>query len=147
MVLSLTFMSLVLFGCQPKENVSTETTVHPSSTSENNKKLSIDSNFIKISVSNSKGVDEIIFNDKESIKSFQDIFSSAVKVDGISNMAKPGFYLNVVYDKNNQQSLHLWIGEKGQRSTIMKAEDTQTIYSVSEEMTDKLIEIVESHFN
>jgi hypothetical protein len=147
MALSLAFMSLVLFGCQPKENISTETAVIPSAKSENNKKLSINSNFISIGVSKSKGVDEIIFDDKESLKSFQNIFSSAVKEDGIVDMADPEFYLDVVYDNNNQQSLYLWIGEKGQRSTFMKTEDTHTIYTVSEEITDKLIELVESRFN
>ncbi|MBB6445620.1 hypothetical protein [Bacillus benzoevorans] len=43
--------------------------------------------------------------------------------------------------------MYLWIGEKGQRSTFMKPEDTHTIYTVSEEKTEKLIELVESRFN
>jgi hypothetical protein len=138
-------MSLVL-GCQPKENISTEIAVNPSTKTENNKKLSIDSNFISIGISTTKGVEEIIFDDKESLNSFQNIFSSAVKEEGEVDIADPEFYLDVAYDKNNEQSLYLWIGEKGQRSTFMKTENTSTIYIVSPEITDKLIELVESRF-
>ncbi|WP_051405154.1 hypothetical protein [Bacillus cihuensis] len=147
LILSLTLLTIGLLGCQPKENISTETNVNPSTKSENNKKLSIDSDFKSISISKPKGFNEITFDDKESLKAFQDIFSSAVKEPGKVDMADPEFYLEVVYDKGNHQSLYLWVGEKGQRSTFMKTEDTQTIYTVSEEKTDKLIELVESRFN
>ncbi len=145
--LSLAFMFLFLFGCQSKENISTETNVNSPSLLENNKQLSIDNHFTSVSISKPKGFNKITFDDKESLKAFQDIFSSAVKEDGIVDMAGPEFYMDVVYDKVSQQSLFLWIGEKGQRSTFMKTEDTNTIYTVSSDMTDKLIELVKSRFN
>ncbi|WP_066070813.1 hypothetical protein [Neobacillus soli] len=147
LAVSLVFMSLFILGCQSKENVPTDTTVNSSPKSESNEKLSIENDFTSIIVSKPKGFNEITFDDnKESLKTFQDIFSSAVKEPGIVNMADPEFYMNVVYDKNNQQSLYLWIGEKGQRSVFMKTEDTNTIYTVSNDMTDKLIELVESRY-
>ena len=144
MAFSLAFLSLILFGCEQKVNTSTESISAKSDSIENN--LAIDSNFKRISLSKIKGIDEVIFDDKESIKVFQNIFSSALMEDGIVNMADPEFYCNVVFDEDNLQSLYLWIGEKGQRSTFMKTEDTNTIYTVSEEMTNKLIELVESRF-
>lgn len=147
MAVSLTLISSLLFGCQSKENISTETNANASAKSENNKKISIESDFKSVTVSKTKGVDEITFDDKESLKAFQDIFSSAVKEDGVVDMAGPEFYMDVAYDKDSQQSLFLWIGEKGQRSTFMKTEDTHTIYTVLEEETEKLIELVESRFN
>ena len=146
LALSLSFMSLFILVCQSKENVSTETTVNSSPNSENNKSLSIKKDFVSVAVSKTKGSNEITFDDKESLKAFKDIFSSAVKEPGIVNMANPEFYMDVVHDKNNQQSLFLWIGEKGQKSTFMKAEDSNTIYTVPEEMTDKLIELIESRY-
>ncbi|SFA69377.1 MULTISPECIES: hypothetical protein [unclassified Bacillus (in: firmicutes)] len=147
LALSLSFMSLFILGCQSKENVSSETTtVNSSPKSESNKSLSIEKDFVSIDVSKTKGSNEITFDDKESLKAFQDIFSSAVKEPGKVNMANPEFYMDVVHDKNNEQSLFLWIGEKGQKSTFMKAEDSNTIYTVPEKMTDKLIELVESRY-
>ncbi|MGP7818246.1 hypothetical protein [Niallia sp. 01092] len=147
MSLSLTFISSLLFGCQPKENITTETAVNPTTKTENNKKLSINSDFNSVSISKTKGVDEITFDDKESIDAFRSILPNAVKEAGIVNMADPEFYLDIGYNRKNHQSLYLWIGEKGQRNTFMKTEDTHTIYTVSEEETDKLIELVDSRFN
>jgi len=133
--LALIVISALLFGCQFNENLSTK--------SANDHKLSIDSDFKSVSISKPKGFNEITFDDKESLKAFQDIFSSTVKEPGIVDMADPEFYLEVNSDKENQQSLYVWIGEIGQRSTFMKTEDTHTIYTVSEEKTDHLIEIVQ----
>ena len=111
-------ISSILFACQSNENTN-EFSANPTTKSENDNKLSI----------------------------FQAIFSNAVREPGIVDMAAPEFYMNVVYDKDNQKSLYLWIGEKGQRSTFMKTEDTNTIYTVSNDVTDKLIELVETQFN
>ena len=97
--------------------------------------------------SKTKGVDEITIDDKESINTFRSIFSNAVEEPGIVKMADPEFNLEVDYDNEKHSNLYLWIGEKGQRSTFMKTEDTHTIYTVSEEETDKLIELVKSRFN
>jgi hypothetical protein len=143
LALSLAFMSLFILGCQSKENVSTETTVNSSPKSESNQNLSIEKDFVSIGVSKTKGSNDITFDDKETLKSFQDIFLSAVKEPGIVNMVDPEYYMEVVHDKNNQESLYLWIGEQGEKSTFMKAEDSNTIYTASQEMTDKLIELVE----
>lgn len=142
--LTIVFMSLFLTGCQPKENSPSKTIDNSSTQSENNKILATDSIFKSITISRSKGIDGITLDDKESLKTFQNILSSAVKEDGIVNMVDPEFYLNVAFDKDNQHILHLWIGKKGQRSTFMKAENTYTIYTISEEMTDKLSKLVET---
>jgi len=120
----------LIFGCQSKDNVSNAT-----------------SDLKSVSVSKPDGSNEITFDDKESLKAFQNIFNSAVKEPGIVDMAPPEFYLEAIYDKENHPSFYLWIGEKGYRSTLMKTEDTHTIYTVSEEKTDKLIELVKSRFN
>jgi hypothetical protein len=138
-------ISSILFACQSKEN-NTELSANPATNSENEKKISINTDFKSISISKSKGTNEITFDDSETLEAFQDIFSSAVREPGIVKMADPEFYMDAVYEKDNQQSLYLWIGEKGQRSTFMKTEDTNTIYTVSTDTTDKLIELVETQF-
>lgn len=123
------------------------TSANSTAKSENDKKLSINNDFKSISISKPKGFNEITFDDEKTLKAFQNIFSSAVREPGKVDMADPEFYMNVIYDRNNQQSLYLWIGEKGHRSTFMKTEDTSTIYTFSNDMTDKLIELVESRYN
>ncbi|MCM3601029.1 hypothetical protein M3175_09825 [Robertmurraya korlensis] len=133
--LPLLFISVLLYGCQFNENISTN------SATEN--LLSIDSDVKSVSISKTKGFHEITFSDQKSLEAFHDIFSSAGKEPGIVNMADPEFYLKVNYDNENHQDFYVWIGEKGQRSTFMKTEDTHTIYTVSEEKTDHLIELVQ----
>ena len=97
--LSLILISSLLLGCQSKENISTETTANPSIKSENEIKRSIDSEFKSVSISKPKGFNEITFDDKESLKDFQNIFSSAVKEPGVVDKADPEFYLEAIYEK------------------------------------------------
>ena len=52
-----------------------------------------------MSISKAKGFNEITFDDKESLKAFQNIFSSAVKEPGVVDMADPEFYLEAIYEK------------------------------------------------
>ena len=129
MALSLPFIFSLLFGCQQKEKVSTE------------------SEWISVSISKTKGVDAITFVDPETNNALQSIFANAVKEPGIVNVTDPEFFLEVIDDRENHHFFYLWIGEEGQRSSLMNTEDTHTIYTVSEKETDQLIELVGSHFN
>ncbi|WP_047986097.1 hypothetical protein [Ornithinibacillus californiensis] len=144
-MLSLVLMTLLSFGCQPNE--STDININQTSESELNNHFSINKDTIGISFSKPNGKSKVNFNDKETFHAFQEVFSSAVKEDGIVNMANPEFYMDIVNEENEQSRLYLWIGEKGERSTIMKPNDTNTIYTVSPEETDRLILLVENTFN
>ncbi|PGT89023.1 MULTISPECIES: hypothetical protein [Bacillaceae] len=138
LLLSLTLLSAILFGCQSEDSTTTDA-------ANTNAELQSegDAEITKISISKSKGVSPTVFEEDKDVETFKSIISSAVKEDGIANMANPEYYLDVIYINENKQSYHLWIGEKGQKSTLMKTDDTHTIYTVSEEMTDKLIELIE----
>lgn len=142
-LLFLTLLSLFLFACQPKESIETNTSYE----SERKNQLSINNDFISVNLSKPNGHSKVNFDDKATFNAFQEIFSSATKEDGIVNMANPEFYIDIVYENNEESRLYLWIGEKGQRSTFMKPDDTHTIYTVSPEETDRLIHLVESTFN
>ena len=162
LVLSLTFISTILFGCQSGDNTTKDTDknkieqqtevvtktdtdkVETNQQSEEDKeKLKLDGEISKVSISKLKGNDTTVFNDDKSIETFNTIFTSTVKENGIVNMSNPEYYIDVVYSNDNKQSFHLWIGENGEKSTLMKTDDTNTIYTVSEEMTDKLKDLIE----
>lgn len=162
LVLSLTFISTILFGCQSGDNTTKDTDknkieqqtevvtktdtdkVETNQQSEEDKeKLKLDGEISKVSISKLKGNDTTVFNDDKSIETFNTIFTSTVKENGIVNMSNPEYYIDVVYSNDNKQSFHLWIGENGEKSTLMKTDDTNTIYTVSEEMTDKLNDLIE----
>lgn len=144
LVLLSAFMSVILLGCQSEDS----TTINvdkptPEQQSEDSGKLILDGEITKVSISKTKGNSETVLEDSSSIETLKSIISSAVKENGEVNMANPEFYMDVTYENENIQSFHLWIGEKGQKSTLMKTDDTHTIYTVSEEMNDKLIDLIE----
>lgn len=114
LVLSLTFILTVLFGCQSADNTTkdtnknkkeqetelvTKTDTDKDETNqpleEDYEKLELDREILKISISKSKGNDTIVFSDNKSIKIFNTVFKSAVKENGIVNMSNPEFYIDV----------------------------------------------------
>ncbi|MFJ5769825.1 hypothetical protein [Psychrobacillus sp. NPDC093180] len=144
LALSLALTSVILLGCQSEDRTTIDTDkTNTEQQSENNGKLKFDGEITKVSISKSKGSSATIFEDDGSIETFKSMISSAVKENGIAEMAKPEFYVDVIYENENKQSFYLWIGEKGEKSTLMKTDDTHTIYTVSEEMTNKLIDLID----
>ena len=145
LVLSMTLVSTILLGCQSGDNTTIDTDKAKTNQQleENDGKLKFDGEITKVSISKSKGNDTTVFDDDQSIETIKSVFASAVKENGIVNMANPEFYMDVVYANENKQRFQLWIGEKGEKSTLMRTDDTNTIYTVSEEMTDELIDLFE----
>jgi len=84
-----------------------------------------------------------VYEAEEGLEVFQKAFSKAVKQEGIVDMEEPEFDLEVKDKEGNKQEYHLWIGEKDETSTLMKAEDTNTIYSVLAKETNELIDLIE----
>lgn len=160
LVLSITFITIVLLGCKTGEETIRDSgkSVNAKQTglfsnsdlsevimdkqSEVSEKLQLDGEIIKVSFSNLKENDKMTFEDKKSIEIFNAVFTSAVKVNGIVNITTPEIKIDLVFANENMQSFYLWIGQIGEKSTLMKTDDTHTIYTVSEEMTDKLNELI-----
>lgn len=130
-IVSILLIPLILIGCQ--STVDDETP---------NDEIS------KVSLSNSNTIGQIntdfftVYEDEEVLETFQNIFTSAVKQEGIVDIAEPEFDLEVIYKEGNKQEYHLWLGEKDEQSTLMQVEDTHAIYTISEEATNQLIDLV-----
>ena len=121
-------MSVILIGCQ-----------------SNVQNGLLDENIVKVSVSKSNGFGKVnsdfftVYEDEDALNLFEKVISNAVKVEGIADMAEPEFDLEVVYSGGNKYEYHLWLGKKGQKSTLMNINNTHTIYSISEEITNQLV--------
>lgn len=131
LILFVLFLLFILVACQTNDN-----------------KGFLDVNISKVNISKSNGFGKlnsdffIVYQDKESLDIFNNAISTAVKREGVADMAEPEFDLKVSYTGGNKQGFHLWLGENGQKSTIMKVNDTHITYSISEEMTDQLIDLL-----
>ena len=127
LLMALFFISvpIVLMGCQTNDSDSDD--------------------IVKVSVSESREFGEIntdflyAYEDEETLELFEELFDDAVKQDGIVDIVSPEFDIEAELENGNKQQLHLWVGEAGQRSTLMYVEDTNTIYRTSAEHTDWLI--------
>jgi len=131
-VLLLSLMSVVLIGCQSKDS-----------------NESSDVNITKVSISKSSGFGKVnsddfytVYEDKETLDIFKNVITNAVKQEGIVDIAEPEFDVEVIYTDGNKHGYHLWVGEKGQKSTLMDVNDTHTIYLISEDLTNKLINLI-----
>ena len=127
LLMALFFISvpIVLMGCQTNDSDSDD--------------------IVKVSVSESREFGKIntdffgVYEDEETVDMFEELFEDAVKQDGIVDIVSPEFDIEAELENGNKQQLHLWVGEAGQRSTLMYVEDTSTIYRTSSEHTDWLI--------
>ena len=127
LLMALLFVSvpIVLMGCQTNDSDSDD--------------------IVKVSVSESREIGKIntdffgVYEDEETVDMFEELFEDAVKQDGIVDIVSPEFDIEAELENGNKQQLHLWVGEAGQRSTLMYVEDTNTIYRTSAEHTDWLI--------
>lgn len=131
LLVSIVFIPLVLLGCQT--NTDSEETI---------------SEISKVSISNSKGFGEIstdffiVFEDEETLRTFQNAITNAKQREGIVDMIDPEFDLEVIYKDGTKKEYHLWVEEKDGKSSLMNVENTHTVYSISEEITNQLIILI-----
>lgn len=82
------------------------------------------------------------YQDEETLLLFTDLLKNASKEEGIVDMIEPEYDLEVFYQDETSQGFHLWLEEVGEKNTLMKVDDTHTIYTVSAELTNKLINLL-----
>ncbi|SRR5690554_6062231 len=103
---------------------------------------------VKMSISNSNGIGQVNtdffteYEDEETIQIIEDIISTASKVDGIVDMIDPEYDLEITYANGDKEGIHIWMGEQGERGTIMYVDNTHTIYYVSEEDKKQLLDLI-----
>ncbi|ODV56190.1 hypothetical protein [Lysinibacillus fusiformis] len=83
------------------------------------------------------------YEDEASLNIFHEGMTTAVRNEGIVNMAAPQLDVEIVDTAGNQYGFHLWLGEIGQKSTLMNVKDTHTIFSISEDLTAPLRSLVQ----
>lgn len=148
--LLLIFISMNVAACQPKQqmevNADRVTNEVEIDALEN---LQVEGDIVKVHITT---LEEFInvntdtftdVDDNEMLEIIKQAITKAVEQPGIVNMANADYDLQVRYDNGSTQGYRLWLGEKGKGSTLMRTDDTHTIYTVESSMTDQLIRIVE----
>lgn len=68
--------------------------------------------------------------------------STSVKRDGIADILGPELDVNITFTDGSKEGYHLWVEEKGQQSTLGNVRDSNTVYTVPEEVTDRFVELL-----
>lgn len=132
-----------LFGCQSAEEaIKVEANTSENAPFESRELLEVEE-ITHVEISKIKGIDPVIYEEAADLAAFDEIFVSAVKEPGIFNMGDPAFFIRVNSDSGEKQFLYLWIGNAGEQASLMREDDTHTLYSLSEEMTAKLAVLIE----
>ena len=110
--------------------------------------LVFDGEITEVSISKIKDSDATVsdfsgtLKDKEALKIFKNIILDATKEEGIINMSNPEFNIELTYEDDSKQEFNLWLGKDGQKSSLMKTNDTHSIYTISEEHTRELNDLM-----
>lgn len=103
---------------------------------------------VKVSISNSKSIGKVntdffvTYDDDTKLETIRESISNAVMLEGVVNVVEPEFDFEVTDLNGNKRGYHLWLGEKDEKSTLMKTDDTHTAYYIPEEMTNQLISLL-----
>ena len=110
--------------------------------------LVLDREIKKVTISKLNDSDSIILDfkgtlkDKEALEIFKNILLDATQEEGIVNMIDPEFSIEIIYQDNSKEEFNFWTAKECQKSSLIKTNDTHTLYSLSEEATYKLMDLI-----
>ncbi|OZM56863.1 hypothetical protein CIB95_08820 [Lottiidibacillus patelloidae] len=105
---------------------------------------------IKVTLAKASGFGQVnddflaTYEEADTLSLFKEVITTAAKQPGIVDVSSPDYTFQVFYENGDKEAYHLWVGEEGRKSMIMQTTDTHTVYLVSEELTNQLIEIIPS---
>ncbi|GIN60062.1 hypothetical protein J27TS8_00550 [Robertmurraya siralis] len=105
-----------------------------------------------------KEIDKIIltsFSDKShevtvnkpDVYKLQAFLNSNKKMEGIINMTAPDYIVSAIYKDNREDKYHLWVGNKEETSAISEIDNTESLYTLSSEATQKIQELMKANEN
>lgn len=144
-IMLLLFLILIfgfLAGCQPENNNAKAEETTSESEPKESEGLLIETELAKVELSETKGIDPIVYEEPDELELFIDIFASAIREPGIVNMAAPEFYLKVTLEDGDIQYLNLWLGDEEETASLMNAGETHTLYTVTPDKKRELVELI-----
>ncbi len=78
---------------------------------------------------------------KELLTLFDKILSESKRNEGIVNMMEPEYFAQLTDTNQSQMDVYLWLSSEGLGS-LMKADDTHTIYVIPQDLTEALVALL-----
>lgn len=140
--LILVFVSITMLGCQPQDN------------KDDNNKIDLKDEIKEVNIFQSnefkKEKSDLIvssseIDNTEIFETVKTIINDAIKQAGIVSMTEPNYDLQIVYEDGSTKELYLWLMEvEDGKGSLMEVEDTHIVYTFSEELNAKLIDLIKS---
>ncbi|MGO1470542.1 MAG: beta-barrel fold lipoprotein [Tissierella sp.] len=137
----LVFISIIMLGCQLQD-------------SKDSNKINLKDEIKEINIFQSnefknENSDLIVSasdtDNTEIFETVKTIISDSIKQAGIVDMIEPNYNLEIVYEDDSTKELYLWLMEvEDGKGSLMEAEDTHIVYSFSEDLNAKLIDLIKS---
>ena len=85
-------------------------------------------------------------NDLATLEAFQGVIDRAEKMEGTVELGDPDYEVKIEDNRGRNQTIVLWVGEKGEKSALAVKGNSSVVYTVSEEDTLILHELFVSLF-
>lgn len=86
----------------------------------------------------------LTFGEEEDLKLLFYLVEKSRQEPGIVNIVNPNYVMEVHFADGTTGSFNVWINEKGERSALVNQEETHTLYTVPEVITEKIRDLVDA---
>jgi len=108
--------------------------------------LVVDENVKEITFTKPGEILKFTINEPVKMNQVTTIIKEAIKEPGSVNMASPpDWRITLVNETEETMSYFLWLGTNGMKSALMESEDTNTIYSLGEDLTVQLSDLMQNN--
>lgn len=89
--------------------------------------------------------DIVTFDESESIRVFEDILREADELPGVANVVGPEYDIEIRFEDGEADRYYLWLNDDPKSvSSLYDADDTNVGYRLPADVTEELIELLES---
>ncbi|WP_163971175.1 hypothetical protein [Oceanobacillus halotolerans] len=88
------------------------------------------------------GSDEEVYTSEDEINLFVTALNTAHKEDGSVDIARGDFDIRIILDDGTEDGFHLWLADELESGIIMHVDDTHTIYTLTDEATEQLKDLL-----
>lgn len=134
LIISVMFLSIILFGCQQNNEEKVDNAL---SNTDDIEKVNI-YEMKSFSMVNEESL--IVITNSEEINRIEEAVKSAEKVAGIVDVTDPQYQVEI-----QEETYFLWIYEES--GSIMNAKDTNTIYRLSNKSVKEINDLITSKFS
>ncbi|WP_158738759.1 hypothetical protein [Alteribacillus sp. YIM 98480] len=89
-----------------------------------------------------EGEEITTLEEKEEIEAFINAIGAATEQQGAVDMSAGDIDARINIEEDKEEGFHLWLDEESEQGSIMKVDETSTLYSIPKHAADELKELL-----